>query len=138
MKIIDFEKKGNVVRFYLGEDKGSKWHGDDWDDYPYEHNAGLVYYEYISGAIDVAFPYDCEVLEPCDGSDDSGYCKNDMVARVVPCLIIIPPELSGGWYGFRNFKKWVGADDIIKIYLGDDESVLDQFEWKEHIHDVNI
>ena len=78
MKIIDFEKKGNIVRFYLGE-KTEDWgwtnpeykdytgetpswlkpkdtyYGDDWDDAPYEHNAGQVYEEFIKGQKDIAF-----------------------------------------------------------------------------------
>ena len=29
MKIIDFEKKGNVVRFYLGDNDLKEWYGDD-------------------------------------------------------------------------------------------------------------
>ena len=47
MKIIDFDKKGNVVRFYLGEDVCNDYWGDDWNDAPYEHNAGTVYNRYV-------------------------------------------------------------------------------------------
>ena len=46
LKIIDFEKKGNVVRFYYGKDSLKEWYGDDWDDRPYEHNAGEVYHRF--------------------------------------------------------------------------------------------
>ena len=60
MKIIDFDKKGNVVRFYLGKDDLNDYWGDDWNDVPYEHNAGTVYDEFI------------------------------MRKRKVPCLIIVP------------------------------------------------
>ena len=28
MKIIDFTRKGNVVRFYLGEDNLENWYGE--------------------------------------------------------------------------------------------------------------
>lgn len=31
MQIIDIERKGNVVRYYLGEN-GTQW-GDDWDEF---------------------------------------------------------------------------------------------------------
>ena len=44
MKILDFELKGNVIKFYLGN--CNDWWGDDWDDRPYEHNAGKVYDQY--------------------------------------------------------------------------------------------
>ena len=85
MKIIDFKKKGNVVRFYLGEETpdwgwtrsdytrngttpdwlkpSDRYYGDDWDDRPYEHNAGQVYEEFIKGYKDVAFDFDDLVLE---------------------------------------------------------------------------
>ena len=43
MKIIDFEIKGNQVKFYLGSDNCDNYWGDDWDDKPYEHNAGEPY-----------------------------------------------------------------------------------------------
>ena len=36
MKIIDWDRKGNVLRLYLGEDRLEDWWGDDWDDRPYE------------------------------------------------------------------------------------------------------
>lgn len=29
MKIIDFERKGNLVRFYLGDDDLAEWWGDE-------------------------------------------------------------------------------------------------------------
>ena len=35
-EIIDFERKGNLIRLYLGKN-GKQW-GDDWVDFPYEHN----------------------------------------------------------------------------------------------------
>ena len=64
MKIIDFERKGNLVRFYLGDDDLVEWYGDDWGDTPYEHNAERVYDEYIKGYCDMMFPFDDLVLEP--------------------------------------------------------------------------
>lgn len=29
MKVLDIERKGNVVRFYLGDDALEKWWGDN-------------------------------------------------------------------------------------------------------------
>ena len=58
-KIIDFERKGNVVRFYLIKvDRNDDYYGDDWDDTPYEHNAGSVYDSFVNKIVDVFFPYD--------------------------------------------------------------------------------
>ena len=144
MKIIDFEKKGNVVRFYLGE-KTEDWgwtrsdytincktpdwlkpsdsyYGDDWDDRPYEHNAGQVYAEFIKGYKDIAFNFDDLVLEPCCGTYNSSWCKDDMVARKVPCIIVVPKEVyKDSWDD--SFDIWVGADGIKKYYFGDEVEI---------------
>lgn len=145
MVIIDFEKKGNIVRFYLGEKipewgwtkpdykqkikgelKSPEWlkpsetfYGDDWDDSPYEHNAGKVYAEFIKGYTDIVFDFDDLVLEPCDGDFyNSSYSKEDMVNRIVPCIIAIPKNLvANNWC--TDFGYWVGCDDIKKYYFGD-------------------
>lgn len=119
MQIIDMEKKGNVVRFYLGEN-GKQW-GDDWDDAPYEHNAERVYGEYVKATKDVAFPFDYLVFEPCDGVNCSRYCKQDMIKRKVPCLIVVPDELhKEDCFMSDDFNRWVGADGVLRYYFGDE------------------
>lgn len=142
MKIIDFEKKGNVVRFYLGEKtEGWGWtnpeykdytgktpdwlkpvdsyYGDDWDDTPYECNAGPVYDEFIKGHKDIAFDFDDLVLEPCDGEYSSPWCKDDMVARRVPCIIVVPKlAVENSWN--TDFKYWVADDCVKKYHFGDE------------------
>ena len=141
MQIIDFKRKGNVVRFYLGEktpDWGwtnkdylrdgktpdwlkpsDRYYGDDWDDRPYEHNAGQVCEEFIKGYKDIAFDFDDLVLEPCDGEYNSPWCKDDMVARRVPCIIAIPKEIVGDSWD-TSFDRWAGCDGIKKFYFGDE------------------
>ena len=146
MKIIDFERKGNVVRFYLGEkteDWGwtrsdytrngktpdwlkpsDRYYGDDWDDRPYEHNAGQVYEEFIKGYKDIAFDFDDLVLEPADGVWNciSNWCKDDMVARKVPCIIVVPKEVyKNSWDD--DFEVWACADGIKKYYFGDEMEI---------------
>lgn len=117
MFIIDFAKKGNVVRFYLGDDLA--YHGDDWDDRPYECNAGQVYDEYIKGYKDIAFPFDYLVLEPCDGELNSWYCKNDMKVQKVPCIIVISDDkIKNAAYIDDSFKTYIGMKDIQKFYFG--------------------
>lgn len=93
LKIIDYEKKGNLVRFYLGDADCEDYYGDDWDDTPYEHNAGTVYSEYIKGHRDVCFPFDFTVMEVCDGVINSNYCKNDFKEQKVPCIVLVQGEL---------------------------------------------
>ena len=141
MQIIDFKRKGNVIRFYLGEktpDWGwtrsdytrnngttpdwlkpsDKYYGDDWDDRPYEHNAGQVYEEFIKGYKDIAFDFDHLVLEPCDGECNSSWSKDDMVARRVPCIIVVPKEIhEDSWED--SFNYWCSCDGIKKFYFGD-------------------
>ena len=119
MQIIDFEKKGNVVRFLLGDASKEYW-GDDWNDIPYEHNAGGVYEEYVQGHRDIAFDFDNLVLEPQDGEyDNSPYSKEDMKNRIVPCIIVVPKKLYENTYK-DAFRDWVGADGIKKFYFGDE------------------
>lgn len=124
MKIIDFARKGNVIRFYFGDDNLKDWCGDDWNDCPYEHNAGTVYDEYVTETYDVAIPFDSSVLEPKDdwhNHGNSDYSKDDMKARKVPCIIIVPSELVDH---YECFSRCVGIDGIQRIYFGDDFSKI--------------
>lgn len=119
MKIIDFDRKGNVVRFYLGADDCTDYWGDDWDDRPYDCNAGTVYDEFVTGTRDVAFPFDSLVLEPTSESYNSPwYSKEDMIKRRVPCVIVVPKEVRGDSWA-DTFKDWAGADGIRRFYFGD-------------------
>jgi len=120
MKIIDFEKKGNVVRFFLGQDDLEEWWGDDWDDRPYEHNAGTVYEEFVSGYKDIAFDFDDVVFEPCVGECNSPYTKEDMVKRKVPCICVLKKEHQDQHPDdYYSFKEIVGNINAIKYYFGD-------------------
>lgn len=118
MKIIDFARKGNVVRFYLGANDLKEWYGDDWNDYPYDCNAGEVYERFVSGYTDISFAFDLLVLEPCDGAFNVSVSKDDMVARNVPCLIVVPKELADSTWD-HSFARFVGADGVTRYYFGD-------------------
>lgn len=118
-KIIDFEKHGNVVRFFLGKDDLKEWYGDDWDDRPYEHNAGTVYDEFVSGWFDVAWDADHYVLEPADGAYNSVYCKDDMRSRDVPCIVIAKVQEDGDYWDDRGFAKHVASANAERVYFGD-------------------
>ena len=153
LEIIDILRKGNLIRFYLGK-KEDKWgytnpdykdssgntpewlqpsetyYGDDWDDAPYDCNAGPVYEEFVKGYIDIAFDFDCRLLEPITPDTYKYWCKYDMVAKKIPCLIVLPanyefPETyyntdEHGCYAptFDFFNK-LKDDKIVKIYFGD-------------------
>ena len=118
MIIIDFEKYGNAVRFYLGKDRLTDYHGDDWEDSPYDCSAGKVYDEFISSSADVHFPIGSLVLEPCDGVVNSRFCKNDMRDGVVPCIVVVPQDLAETCYQ-SDFNFWANHRGVLKFYFGD-------------------
>lgn len=100
MKIIDFVRYGNGFGLYLGADDCEDYWGDDWDDAPYEHNAGEVYQRYRQGYVEFTFPLKYDVCEACNGYFNSPFSKEDMKNRKVPCLTI-------------------STEPEIKIYFGD-------------------
>ena len=122
LKIIGFERNGNVVRFYLGAADLQTWYGDDWNDAPYEHNAGTVYSRFVKKTLDVAFPFDWLVLEPSSGVCNSSVCKDDMRERHVPMLVITEDE--DGWINRESFKKYSADEKALTIYMGDSLQTL--------------
>ena len=118
MKIIDWERKGNVVRFYLGKDDLEEWWGDDWDDRPYEHNAGTVYDEFVTGTVDIAFSFDLDVFEPkddCIYRGNSPYRKKDFMQKDAPILVIA----SSDDYWDARYSICIGSKNVFKVYMGD-------------------
>ena len=139
MKIIDFEVKGNAIRFYLGEDDCFDYWGDDWDDRPYEHNAGIVYERYCCGFADVFVDFNLTVLTPesdWNYRGNSPYCKDDFKNRKAPCVIVLKDESWGTCY-----SESLGNDNVLKFYFEDklepgiyfiDENSLPKAKKKEH------
>ena len=105
-KIIDFERKGNVIRFYLGKKiAGWGWtkpgrgkpsdtfYGYKWDVAPYKHNAWSVDPQFVYGHYDIYVPFDFVVAEPSDYWDknENGpvrISKNALVNREMPAIEI--------------------------------------------------
>lgn len=125
MQIIDFEKKGNVVRFYLGDASQPYW-GDDWNDAPYA-DADTVDKRFIKGHRDIAFPFDDLVLEPSDGGNLL-VSKEDMRQRTFPCIIVVPYELYGYVPWHDKFSDWMGVDGVREYYFGDELKLEDEME----------
>lgn len=121
MKIIDWESKGNLVRFYLAKDEIEEWWGDDWDDAPYEHNAGTVYREYVDRVVDVAFRWNVGVYEPAGDwryGGNSPFSKEDFQKRKGPMIIL---SFEGDSF-FDTYSYLVGneeSEDLVKLYMGD-------------------
>lgn len=127
LRVIDFEKKGNAIRLYLGDKNLEEYYGDGWEGVPYDCNAGTVYSEFITGSIDIVFPFDSYVLEPCNEWGECRYCKDDMQNRDVPCIVYVPYVVSEG--GFADcFNRWVGSDNVFKIYFNDTIEVNERQE----------
>lgn len=77
--LIDFCERGNGVRLYFGSSV-EKITGDDWDDIPFESNAGIVYPEHVNFYIDALIPFNWQITDVIDELDDytnSRYCRND-------------------------------------------------------------
>lgn len=129
LKIIDFDKKGNVVRFYLGGKHLQNYYGDDWDDAPYDCNAGTVYEDFIVGFVDIAFPFDGYVLEPSDeySTYNCRFCKMNMKNGDVPCVVYAPQDI-GGSYFYDKFSHWVGSNNAYRFYFEDNINTNEKHE----------
>ena len=131
MKIIDFYIKGNQVKFYVGADNCKDYWGDDWDDRPYEHNAGSVYDDFVLGYFVKNFDFDDIVTEPANGAyyGNSHYSKEDMKNRKVPCVCVLPKEFVEPYTYYDSFYDIVTNENSIKYFFGDKVD-----ETKEEIH----
>ena len=116
-KILDFECFGNIVKLYLGETVNGIY-GDDWNDIPYEHNAGTVYDKFYTDTVEIVFPLSTQVYEPCFGYDNSPYCKKDFLFRKVPFLLFGQLEESWRYHDFDELLEKVLT--LHKLYIGDD------------------
>ena len=119
MKVIDFEKKGNLFRLFLGADDCDDYWGDDWDDAPYEHNAGTVYDEYVQGIVYAVMAWAGGVSEPSDDwhyNGNSPFSKENFRYGNAPCLLLIPPKEMEYWWGEEEYTKFVGNKNVVKVY----------------------
>lgn len=139
MYLIDFQKVGNVARLFLGNDKN--YTGDDWNDRPYDANAGRVYDRYILGTVEMMIPFEYSLLEPKEPEylPSCSWCMDDMKERKCPALVVYKnKDLS--WNREDNFNKAVMDDNSVKIYLGDDLADIKSALYKldENIQFVNM
>ena len=139
MKIIDFHKRGNVIRLLLGDNGCDNYTGDDWEDAPYERNAGFVYNEYVTGFVDIVVPFDCAVVEPSDDWSYNGntpYSKNDFKEGTIPCFIICSEQVTTREWGYPAYSKHINDPECIQVYM----NTIMNHEFKSLLkkHDINI
>lgn len=112
-KIIDFEKHGNQIKFYLGDLDCNDYWGDDWDDYPYESNAGIVSNKFIKGEFIISLPYHYNVYEPADNFENREYSKENMKDGSIPCIVYTEIDTIFG------FLSAIALKDSKRIYFND-------------------
>lgn len=115
--LIDFEKKGNQLRLFFGEDKD--YYGDDWNDAPYQHNAGRVYERYIKDTAVLSFYYDDIVLEPAD-EYNLDVSKDDFVEMKIPAFVVlrVKDRKPGIHYTSYTFNQLLGMHNVFRFYFG--------------------
>lgn len=119
-KVIDFEKYGNVVRFIMGDADLENWGGDDWNDSPYEDNAGSVYDQYEMGQpIEVAWGGNYLVKQPIG----IGASKDGMKNRTYPMIVVLKTQPEDGWYS-DSYIRVVSNEKAVRFYMGMDEEDL--------------
>lgn len=146
MKIIDWLKKGNLVRFYLGDESDNEYWGDDWNDKPYEHNSGSVYEEYVKGYVDVLFPFDWDVAEACEDypaySGNSPYSKEMFKERKVPFLVAVPHDNEESYWFDRTYTNILADGNSVHFFFNDiiDDSLNHKtimYDWHNKLSPVN-
>jgi len=110
LEVIDFERKGNLVRLYLGKN-GNQW-GDDWNDAPYKTNAGKVYDQFIQEHCDIIVNFDYDIIEP-EGFNIS---KEDMRDRKVAAFKIVKEgEIKALIYFGDNIQSILKLNNNCKV-----------------------
>lgn len=121
LKIIDFEVHGSQLVLYLGKPETKEYWGDDWDDTPYEHNAGTVYERFVEDIITLNLDIEDYVKEPASFTINSRFCKEDFQRGEYPFAVIITePE-----YSFNNFHDMIHQPNAIVLYFNDPVSKID-------------
>lgn len=90
--------------YFTTKEVTEQW-GDDWDDAPYEHNAGTPYEDDDNEIKQIYFELPNYYHVPCTGYTNSPYAVEDINKGVV------------AWLWTDNFKIFAGTtiEDFIKI-----------------------
>lgn len=122
LKLIDMDRTSSGFKAFFGKKDCTDYWGDDWNDKPYEHNAGEVYDEFVERTVDFNIPFGCRAYMPCDGEYNSRWSKEDFKNMVTPILIVVPKSIADKeMYAWSNddYKSWVGTKGVVRFYLED-------------------
>ena len=72
----------------------------------------------MKGHADIVFPFDDLVLEPCDGEWNCRFCKDDMVAGKVPCILVVPARLAETTC-YNEYHYWARCKEVKAFYFND-------------------
>lgn len=120
LSVIDFEKSGNQIIFYLGViDKNNMPTGEDWHKPSYEF-ASRVYNEYIKGELRVSIPPEWCAMEPIDNCNSDACSKNALQEGKSACILLSPERVTNFWDAlkYRETKKIFfgdSADSVLRI-----------------------
>lgn len=118
LKVLDIQRKGNVFRFFLGKSDLELWYGDDWDDFPYEYNAGPVYEKFVVKKVDVCFAFDMQTYETYQYNPHLNCSKQELIKKQIPYMYCITDEYA---YSFFLGMDWKLCKETISriegIYL---------------------
>lgn len=107
LKTIDFELKGkNIFRLFFGDTSLEDYYGDDWEDEPYEHNAGEVHRKFVKGVMDFAIISDLNVFEPANCSTNL-ISKDYLKTTKNPCIIITKEPSIDYSHVLENREKYI-------------------------------
>lgn len=137
MKIIDYEVQGSNLMLCLS-DKADNYWGDDWDDCPYEHNAGPVYEEFVAKKVVLHFPWGTKLIEPNYNTINSPYTKEMIKENKIPCCIICNYQdlhrvIEKRWdYNLNTYYEDVVKSNIgVHVNFNDSlKALLDQLSGK--------
>lgn len=88
--LIDACWQGNTLRVYFGSSV-EEITGDDFNDVPYEHNAGIVYSEYVKCVLDTMIPFGYTICDPASelgNYENSTLCRDDFKSGEIPLFWI--------------------------------------------------
>ncbi len=117
MKIIDFHRKGNLVRFSMGRDDCNDYDRICWGNRPYDKYID-VYSKCEIGYVDICFPFNYSVAEPSYSDGSRSWSKYDMKHGIVPCIVAVPDS------DITDFITCLCAARAEKIYFNDSYNKL--------------